>query len=116
MRFEEHEDHYLDNITGIKWSKENFAMTWDEAMSSPNGWRLPTIEELLTIVQYKIDDMPTDLPEMMDYFYWSSSVHIYDNEQEWYDNEYAWGVHFYSGVVNNYHKTIEQYVRYIKED
>jgi len=110
MRFQEKKDCYIDTKTGIKWAKDNKGkLSWCDAIDkAPFEWRLPTIEELLSIIYYKIDDIPTDLPNMFDHFYWSSSIYIQDPN-------YAWGIHFYSGVVNNYCKTSTQYVRYIKE-
>jgi len=109
MRFEKQEDGYLDTITGLKWSKENFGpMTWDDAMKSPTGWRLPTLEELLSIVNSKKIGPATELLGMKPSYYWSSTtLALYGDG--------AWEVHFGSGYGYNTDKSRAYYARYIKE-
>jgi len=110
MRFEELENCYLDTKTGIQWSKENFGpMTWDEAMGSPTGWRLPMVEELLTIVDYNRLYPATELPGMLLSYYWSSTT--YAN----YSGD-AWCVYFGNGDANYCDKSGAYQVRYVKEN
>jgi len=112
MRFEEHEDHYLDTMTGIKWSKENsFSSTWQDAVDkAPSGWGLPTIEDLMSIVDYEKYNPATELPGMLvSSYYWSSTTCAHGSV-------YAWNVHFFCGVGYYKFKSSVYYVRYVKED
>jgi len=110
MRFGEHEDHYLDTMTDLRWSKENFGpMTWDEAIKAPIGWRLPTLEELLSIVNYSKLDPATDLSVMLASCYWTSTTGVYVSG-------YAWEVDFFYGNDDYDNNSSVYHVRYIKED
>jgi len=109
MRFVEKEDSYLDTKTGLEWSKENLnPMTWYSAMLAPKGWKLPTIKELLTIVDYDLEDPVTELPNIQPLFYWSATT---DAGYE----PHAWLVQFWEGRVNLSNKSFEYNVRYVKE-
>jgi len=110
MRFVEEEDYYLDTKTGLKWSNENFGpMTWHEAMKLPKSWWLPTLKELLSIVDDEKYNPASELPGMLSAFYWSSASYA--------DScDYAWGVHFYNGFDCDDDKSSTYYIRYIKED
>jgi len=113
MRFKEKKDHYLDNKTGLKWSKENFGpISWEAAMESlPEGWRLPTIDELLSIVDDAKHDPATELADMLSSGYWSSTTYTYDAD-------YAWLVGFYSGYFydNDVNKSNSYYVRAVRDE
>ena len=109
MRFEEKKDHYLDNKTGLKWSKENFGpIYWEAAMESlPEGWRLPTIEELITLVDRTKLGPATDLPKMLSSYYWSSATYALHSG-------YAWGAGFYYGDVYGGYKSNAYYIRAVR--
>ena len=112
MRFEEKEDCYLDTQTGLEWSKDNLGpMTWQDAIDGfakgKNGWRMPTIEELLTIVDYTKYDPATTLPNMVSSDYWSSTTSADSTHG-------AWTVYFYDGYVSNYAKSYSRYVRAVR--
>ena len=111
MRFEEKKDHYLDNKTGLKWSKENFGpMSWEAAMESlPEGWRLPTIDELLSIVDDAKHDPATELADMLSEDYWSSTTYALNTDG------YAWLVPFYDGLGDYGYKSLSYYVRAVLE-
>ena len=113
MRFEEKKDHYLDINIGLKWSKENFGpMSWDKTIKQfdgSNGWRLPTVEELITLVDRTKLDPATDLPKMLSSFYWSSATYAYYSGIAWY-------VHFYFGYDNYYLKSNAYYVRAVRTE
>jgi len=111
MKFQERPDCYLDIKTGLEWSKENFGpMSWDEAMKQfddSDGWRLPTIDELLTLVDHDGYKPATELPGMVSSYYWSSTTHAdYTN--------YAWLVYFSNGYDNHDYKFFHYYVRAVR--
>jgi len=110
MRFKEYDDFYLDTITSIRWSKENLGpMIWDEAMKTPSDWRLPTLEELLSIVNYGRLDPATDLPVMLASCYWTSTTGVYVSG-------YAWEVDFFYGNDDYDNNSSVHHVRYVKEN
>jgi len=108
MRFEDKQNCYLDVKTGLEWSKENFGpMSWNKAIKQfdgSNDWRLPTIEELKTLVDYTQSDLATDLPKMLSSYYWSSTTNATHTD-------FAWIVDFYYGNDGNYLKSNSYYVR-----
>jgi len=107
MRFEEQEDCYIDTKTGIKWSKENFGpISWVKAIQSPHNWKLPTINELISIIDPTHNPV-TLLPGMLSSYYWSSSTCD--------DSAYVLNVHFLNGSTNRDYRTVAYYIRYIKE-
>ncbi len=69
-----------------------------------NKWRLPTIEELSTLVDHTKHNPSSTDQEVKPYYYWSSTTYNYDRS-------YAWGVGFYSGEVNGRYKTTTYHVR-----
>jgi len=110
MRFEEKKDHYLDTKTGIKWSKQNFgSMLWEDAITKlPENWRLPTIEELLSIIDYSKHGPATELPDIVPSGYWSSTTYASNTG-------YAWLVNFNYGRNYDYYKSNSYYVRAVLE-
>lgn len=113
MRFEKREDCYYDTETGLEWSLENYSPhSWEEAMNIcknlGNGWSLPTIEELLSIIDYGKFSPATDLPDMLTSGYWSGSAIAYGTD-------YAWHVNFYFGYVDYHNKPNHYYVRCVRE-
>lgn len=110
----------LDRETGLVWQRYTGSfMKWvDTADPTPvagactycyqlelggrMGWRLPTIEELATLVDTSNSNpaLPTGHlftnPEFDSF--WSSSTCASDPDRAWY-------VEFYSGGVSNYYKT-----------
>ena len=112
MRFEKREDCYYDTETGLEWSLESHGpMSWQEmidfCMTLGSGWRLPTIHELITLVDYNEFKPATGLPGMKPSFYWSSSNHAYYTDC-------AWAVSFDDGGVDHYAKAHHIYVRCVR--
>jgi hypothetical protein len=103
-RFEVTGDAVLDRASGLVWSRENVPggrMNWKNAkdacakltLGGFSDWRLPTIRELLTLVDYERHDpsIDTDAFKCDSSYYWSSTpVHSSPGG-------YAWGVSFGDG-------------------
>jgi hypothetical protein len=87
------------DISNLEWG-DVFESNWDSAQSQcPQGWRLPTIQELYTAYNEGINFKPSD-------FYWSSSE---------YSQNHAWSVNFKNGSVNFNVKSYVLYVRCVRE-
>ncbi|MBF0349485.1 MAG: DUF1566 domain-containing protein [SAR324 cluster bacterium] len=101
---------------GLVWQTDDGgALTWNDAVSycdslSASGqtdWRLPTPEELLTLVDYGKYNPATSFPNMKSSFYWSSSSPAYDSGR-------AWTVYFSYGNLNSSSKSVTYYVRCVR--
>lgn len=160
-------DHYIvynngtakDTKTGLTWQRCTYgetwngsgcsgtpkAMTWDEAMQfNKNGWRLPTIDELGTIV-YCSSGQPEGIypgrlagseacegnyrrPTINTTVFPMNRSHFYGDGKEWWnanywsssptapnnDNGYAWGVDFHGGDDYYFYKNGSRYVRLVR--
>ena len=102
-------------INNLEWQvAETGRMTWDDAVkyaaSLGDGWRLPTVTELVSLIDYENFDPAIDTTIFPDccYKYWSGSPYAY------YSN-YACYVSFVYGAVNYYYKTNLYYVRCVRE-
>jgi len=119
---------YIDNGTGIisdlteglMWQKETptVKMTWEDALdycenlniNCFTGWRLPTIQELLSLVDYSTHNPAINLnyfPDTIPDFYWSST----DYSKDKYN---AWGVFFLYGNNYNDYKNLKYCVRAVR--
>lgn len=111
-RFTTLEDGWVkDGLLGLDWGpSSDKKMTLDEAKKYAlnKGGRLPTVEELSRLVDYKRYDPSIDtefFPDMKtDDWYWTGTEHAY-----WSD--LAWIVDFESGSVYCYCKGNSNYVR-----
>ncbi|WP_437568366.1 DUF1566 domain-containing protein [Sorangium sp. So ce542] len=120
------EDTVRDKDTGLTWQRQvdstyrttqNNASAYCESLSlaGADGWRLPTVFELQTLVDESrvnpaID--PTAFPETPDdvflaHWFWSSSSHALDPGSAWY-------VDFRDGSVNGYEKDSAHRVRCVR--
>jgi hypothetical protein len=113
------EDVVLDHETGLVWerspdtAKQN---SWDAAtvysltksVAGRKGWRLPAIEELLSLVDPQQNPtLPAGHPFMnvqTDYFYWSATLGMS------VPPTYAWGYDFGGANTSNCLKTAHLYV------
>jgi len=109
-----------DHTTGLMWQKEDDGVerTWEEAqeytkqlnLAGYTDWRLPTIEELISIVKYNLFAPAIDttyFPNIKSSNYWSSTTYAdYTN--------FAWYVNFFNGHVDYDYKSSSYYVRCVR--
>lgn len=116
-----------DSATGLIWKRCAEGMTWSSGTCTGpatkythkaalqlrlNGWRLPNIKELASIVDHSksnpaITD-PSSFPNTpFDTYFWSSSPYLGNSN-------YAWSVNFDAGYVNGYNRTNDVYVRLVR--
>ena len=107
-----------DTETDLMWQQQALEKRdWDGAMSYAKGltigghsdWRLPTIDELKTLVDEErrdpaIDPIFTDTKSSC---YWSSTTSAGSTS-------YAWSVYFYDGYADYGNKTGSFYVRCVR--
>jgi hypothetical protein len=114
------DDVVLDKETGLLWERSPAAdekTTWDaailysymKAVAGHRGWRLPAIEEPLSLVDPNQGNptLPPGHPFLhiqTDYFYWSSTLGMTAPPT------YAWGYDFGNGDISNCLKTAALYV------
>lgn len=115
-RFEESNGKVIDHKTGLVWQKsdDGIKRTWAEAQEYANTlelggynlWRLPTIEELIGLVDYtRANPAINPIFDCRSNHYWSSSTYAYYQD-------YAWHVNFYYGyVAADYKDSSNLYVR-----
>lgn len=108
-RFQKKSDCYLDAKTKLEWSLGNYEpMSWETAMKRFDLlWRVPSIVELLTLVDYAKHNPATGLPGMVSSGYWSSTT-----AADYTSN--AWGVYFGLGYGYGSDKSYSYYVRAVR--
>ena len=73
-----------------------------------NDWRLPSIKELLTLVDYTKINSASGLTDTLPNYYWSSTTYAGNTN-------YAWGVYFSTGYTLYSNKTYDGYVRCVRD-
>ena len=111
-RYEITGDVVLDTTTGLEWQHEHAGpMTWQQAMDYVaklgDGWRLPTVIELVSLVDYDRCDPASAFPAMPVAAFWSSS-------SDAGSASYAWYVNFGLGYVDSGGKPTTGYVRCVR--
>lgn len=126
-----------DNATGLMWVKDpslcgggTYPNTWGAALNTPatmkwagaitncealtyatyTDWRMPNINELLSIVNYGRADNQSSyaiFTNQLQSFYWSSTTRSDTTPN-------AWGVYFTGGSTANVAKTNDFYVRPVR--
>lgn len=112
------DDVVLDKETRLVWqrSPDPAMKVWDAAivysyataMAGRKGWRLPTLEELLSLVDSTQSNptLPVGHPFMnvrVDYYYWSSTL------GKMSPPTYAWGYNFGNADTSNVSKSSNAY-------
>ncbi len=112
---------YVDKSGGLMWQDDgvtaNTKMTWYEAsqyckdlkIGNYDDWRLPTVRELLTLVDYRKED-PAFISQIRYVHsgdYWTSVTDVSDTSD-------AWLVFFEHGEVDNYDKSHKRYLRCVR--
>ena len=112
---------FTDQTTGLVWQsgendtskmKFDWAKSYCESIkfAGKAGWRLPTVKELLTLINYKKVDPATDFEFETIYpsYYWSSEVSAsYDQR--------IWAVNFKNGAVSPYKRSYSTHVRCVRK-
>lgn len=118
-----------DKVTGLIWQRCSMGQIWDGntctgtatrhtwqqaltvAKNLGNGYRLPNIKELASIVEEQCYDPAINsktFPNTPSNEYWSSSPNANDHNL-------AWGVGFYNSAYTNY-KDNSSYVRAVRSE
>lgn len=117
-------DTVYDNTTKLTWQRKPSAtpLAWEAAQAYcasltrvggfTSGWRLPTINELLSIVDFRaaapaIDS--TAFPGTPSTFFWTSTPYVYNGE-----HGKAWPVFFGAGYSNPAEVTQAYQVRCVR--
>jgi len=105
---------WKDPKTDLEWQNDNpDKMPWDKAIeyakNLEEGWRLPTIEELETLLNCTKCNSVTreEAPFQDSLAYWSSSIDpVY--------TDCAWYIYFGNGYVDSLNKANHYYVRCVR--
>ena len=106
----------LDKETGLVWEKspdatmrnwiDAIAYAYTKEVGGRKGWRLPTIEELASLIDttQQHPSLPSGHPfTNVQTIYWSSTTNVYNTSTAWY-------VNFYSGNMDKFGKDYSNYV------
>jgi len=132
LAFEDHSNGAVTDLdTGLMWAKcslgqsgddcgtgEASTVTWQAALDQAEAatlsgfedWRVPTIKELLSLVDYDAFEPAIDtqvFPQTGLGLYWSSSTTLNNPE-------FAWRVYFHYGYTGPENKTTENLVRFVR--
>ena len=100
-------------IDGLEWQEadDGILRTWQEAMEYASklgdGWRLPTIEELISLIDFNTCNPACKINNCRSSCYWSSSPFADYSS-------YAWYVNFYYGSVGYNAKGGHNYARCVR--
>jgi len=101
-------------INNLEWQEadDGIQRTWekavDYAVTLGKGWRLPTIEELFSIIDFTICDPACKIEDCRSSYYWSSSPDANNSSLAWY-------VNFGLGYVFNFNKDSQSYARCVRD-
>ncbi len=105
---------WTDPDTGLVWEKQGSdqTMSWKEALKYAetlgDNWRLPTVQELLSLIDFSKVNPACKIGNTHTLVYWSSTIYAGGT----YD---AWHVGFYDGHVYYGYKGSNYYVHCIRE-
>ena len=101
-------------INNLEWQAEDdeIERTWQEAINYAaflgNRWRLPTIKELFSIIDFTAHNPACKIKTCRSSYYWSSSPYAYNSDS-------AWAVNLGYGFVYDYDKGNHNYVRCVRD-
>jgi hypothetical protein len=111
----------LDRDTNLIWTADNAVaerLSWSNAkeavaacsIGNATDWRLPTVKELVSIVDYEREDpaIQTDFFRCKSNWYWSASPCA------WAPGSFAWFVYFYDGSVDGGDQDDPAFVRAVR--
>lgn len=110
----------LDNTTGLMWDVGEYAaMNWSDAKAHVKklrtaglkGWRLPTVQEFVAILDYSRSNPAIDtkaFPNCKSDWYWSGTVDVS------FPSAYAWFVYLRYGNVYRSNQPNHAYVRAVR--
>lgn len=97
----EHDAKVMKDISNLEWTKDVGQMSWNDATNkAPNGYRLPTAQELWSAVG--------TVKGFKNAMYWSSTSFSEDNS-------FAWAIHLGYEYLQEKEKDNELFVKYVKE-
>lgn len=118
-RYEVRETTVFDRKTGLEWQRQPAGpMPWQKAMdyakvlSDRDDWHLPTIEKLITLIEFARHNPASSFPGMPAECFWSSSSSADSSGSS--RSTYAWLVHFLYGNVSPAAKPSDYYVRCVR--
>jgi len=106
---------WIDPNTNLVWEKlgSDRTMSWKEAFKYAeklgDGWRLPTVQELFSLIDITKINPACKIINTYSLRYWSSTTYVSNTSR-------AWGVFFYYGYMNLDNKSNNNYVRCVKGD
>lgn len=110
----------IDKSTGLMWGKTfEKEMTFSDAekackelnLGGHKDWRLPTVKELISLVDYEKREPAIDkdfFPDTKSSYYWSSTPYVGCSD-------YGWVVGFSLGYVNGYYHSSINCVRPVRQ-
>ena len=109
-----------DAVTGLDWQRTvvSKSFKWKDALEfcstltygGYSDWRLPTINELITLIDFTKDHPAIDtvvFPDTVPEPFWSSTTYVFHKTS-------AWGVYFGTGQVYHYRKEGKHFVRCVR--
>jgi hypothetical protein len=111
----------IDRRTGLTWQDNRFVeserVTYTQAeklckelrLGNYNDWHIPSIKELLTIVDYKKYD-----PAILDGFSVAESRYYWSSTQYMGDPDKVWGIDFSDGSTDGNGKSYDRRVRCVR--
>ena len=111
-RFQVRDNVVFDAKTNLEWQKGHSGrMNWNAALAYAKGlggdWRLPTVKELVSLIDWSKKGPASDFPGMNSDMYWSSSSYAGGSSL-------AWSVFFNDGFVYYDGKLFPYYVRCVR--
>jgi len=121
-RFKDYcEGTLTDTVSGLMWQKQfTNPLSWAQAvdyakklgLAGYTDWRLPTVKELLTLVDYSKRAPASSFPGMPLEWFWSSSSYVPNSDES--DSGVAWVVSFLNGSVSAREKSYCTHIRCVR--